>query len=337
VKVLLLPAGGPGVASSRFRVYQYVAALRSAGFRVDLLPGPGPGAPLPARYLLRVLRAAATSDVVIVQKRPLGRAFLALRAVNPRVIYDVDDALWVPPPGGIDASTLDRARRGIARAMRLSRAVIAGNPWLAAYAARHARRVRVIETPIDTDLYRPRPIRAAGGPVVLGWIGHPDNLRYLELVAPALTRVGRRLGPRVELVVVSSRPPAPPPGLATRYQPWTLESEVEALQQFDVGLMPLADDEWCRGKCMFKAIQYMAVGTPAVCSPVGMPRDEIADGVDGFLAATEDEWVDALDRLACDPGLRARAGEAARRTAVTRFSLDAAVPRLVQAIEEAAR
>ena len=157
------------------------------------------------------------------------------------------------------------------------------------------------------------------------WIGLAYNLKYLDVVAPALRRLQERYP--VKLRVVCSQPPALP-GVDIEFRPWTWQREVDDLQDATIGVMPLEDTEWARGKCALKLLQYLAVGLPAVASPVGVNRDILVNGDNGFLASTEEEWYVRLESLCRDPQLRARMGQAGRRTVETRYSLSVWGPRL---------
>ena len=213
----------------------------------------------------------------------------------------------------------------------MARHVTVGNDFLAAYASRHSEAVTTIPTTIDTDLYRPAARPANARPIV-GWSGSVTTVAYLQAMAPALERLRRRLD--FELRVIGGS--VAMPGIDTRPIPWRAETEVEDLLPFDVGLMPLPDDEWSRGKCGLKALQYMALGIPPVVSPVGVNAHIVQHGVNGLHARDDDEWVDRIATLLVDPGLRARLGAAARRTVEEQYSARVQAPRMARVLREAA-
>ncbi len=223
----------------------------------------------------------------------------------------------------------------MARSIALADAVIAGNPTLARYAARHrAQAVHVIPTCVDVERYA-----AAGAAarrenrdeVLLGWVGTPWNLRHLDTIAAVLATLARRGGVRVR--VISSQAHQIP-GLAIDNRRWTLEREVADLAELDIGLMPLEEGEEPASKCGFKALQFMACGVPPVVSPIGANAAIVTEGVDGMAPRDAAGWSAALKRLIDDPELRASMGGAARETVARRFSYRAQLPRMVALLRE---
>ena len=200
----------------------------------------------------------------------------------------------------------------------------------------HAREVVTIPTVVDTGAYRPAPLRREG-PLTIGWIGAPPNAVYLEPLRPALARLAQRFAIKLRLVGPSS---FACPGVQVECTGWRhyacVEDEVADLHRFDVGIMPLPDTGFAAGKCALKAIQYMACGIPVVASPVGVNAEVVQDEVCGLLATTPAEWERALARLLADPALREQLGRAGRQRAQAHYSIDAAAPRLVEALQRAA-
>jgi glycosyltransferase involved in cell wall biosynthesis len=208
---------------------------------------------------------------------------------------------------------------------RLARGVTVGNLELARYAQLHCPVVNVIPTTIDTDQYRVSA-RAPNARSVVGWSGSTTTVPYLESVKPALRELRRRLDFELRVVGGETRID----GVEVACRPWRLESEVADLRAFDVGLMPLEDDEWSRGKCGLKALQYMALGIPPVVSPVGVNATIVRDGENGFHARNEAEWVDRIELLLRNPELRARLGAEARRTVEESYSARVQAPRMAE-------
>jgi glycosyltransferase involved in cell wall biosynthesis len=226
----------------------------------------------------------------------------------------------------------------VATIIRCSDRVIAGNQYLASYARRFNQAVTVIPTCVDTTKFVPSPgafsTNGAAPPrePIVGWIGSPTTAPYVRTLGNVFRRV-RREHP-FALRVSGTGEPLDVPGVSTDNPMWTLDGEVELFNTCDVGVYPLLDDEWSRGKCGFKAIEFMACGVPVVAAAVGVNREIIEDGVNGFLASTEDEWVEKIGRLLTDRELRRRFGEAGRRTVEQRYSLAIHAPVLAATLRE---
>ncbi|KAA1054012.1 glycosyltransferase family 4 protein [Azospirillum argentinense] len=359
--VLMLTRYGQLGASTRLRFLAYRPALREAGIRLTEAPllddaylqalyaGRRPSRrTIAAAYARRIaaLRSARHHDLVWLEKEalpwlPAGAEAAAGLGSVPYVM-DIDDA-WFERYAGHRLAPV-RALLGdkFATLARNARIVLAGNPYLADWArGAGARDVRILPTVVDLTRYpvQPLPELAAspagvGGPVTVGWMGSPSTARYLGLIGSALAR----LGPAVRLRVVGAAGrdlPCPLP-VPAAFVPWSEEGEAGELAGFAIGVMPLPDDPWERGKCGYKLIQYMAAGRPVVASPVGVNATLVQHGVNGFLAEDEASWTEAIGRLAADPDLRARMGAAGRRLVEERYNLGAAAPSLVQALRDAA-
>jgi glycosyltransferase involved in cell wall biosynthesis len=335
MKVLFITQYDERGASSRCRVYQYLPLLAARGIEGEVTPR---FPPFPELW-----RRAGAVDAVFLQKRvPSIPQLLVLRRRAPRLLFDFDDAIWLRSASAGPKARPARLRKRLrlAAALRLSDQVIAGNDYLAAYARRWNPRVAVLPTPVDLDydgdmILQPADSRSDSSLVTghsslpsLGWVGHPSTLGYLRRLEPALGALAQRY-PGLRLRVVCSEP-YESAAIPVENVPWSLEQEVTNLRGFEIGLMPLEDDPWARGKCAYKALQYMAVGTPVVCSPVGMNLEVIQEGENGLLAGDLDAWERQLSRLIESPELRARLGAAGRRTVEQRYSLATLVPRLAE-------
>jgi glycosyltransferase involved in cell wall biosynthesis len=345
-------------AGCRFRIAQFMPYLEANGFDVTLRSLFTPeffrlvyqrgryfrkAATFMALSLKRLdsLRDVSDFDVVFLYREvfPIGPALverLLTSRGRPPVVFDFDDAIFLPRTRASvsDANRLIGALKQpgkVATIVRRSRHVIAGNEYLADYARRFNRAVTMIPTSVDTTRFAPAPEpREAGRPLVVGWIGSPTTAAYIHSLVPALQRA-HRVQP-FTLRVSGAGERIDVPGAATENLPWSLGGEVGLFNGCDVGVYPLADDEWSKGKCGFKAIQFMSCGVPVVAAAVGVNRDIIEDGVNGFLAATEDEWVEKIGRLLADPELRRRFSEAGRRTVEQRFSLRTNAPILADVL-----
>jgi glycosyltransferase involved in cell wall biosynthesis len=262
-------------------------------------------------------------DAFFVQREAffLGGAWSeTLARLRAPVIYDFDDAIWI--------RTMSEANRSFAwlknvdkipRIVGLAHTVIAGNDYLAAWARQHSSNVHVIPTCVDTDRFSPIA-RSAADVVTIGWSGSASTLAHLRPLMPALERVVAKRGQRVRIRVMGD-PAFEHPPLGLRGEAWSPAAEIALLQEMSIGLMPLPDDDWTRGKCGFKGLLSMAMGAATVMSPVGVNTEIVRHGENGFLAATEDEWVELLCRLVDDAALRTRVGQAGRQTVVDRYSV----------------
>lgn len=255
--------------------------------------------------------------------------------LNRHMVFDIDDAIW-EPPAYVTSRFKGLIDYGWVRKMAaMSRHAIVGNAHLADYVRPMNPNITVVPTCIDMDRHTAKTYDDdASRPVRLGWTGLKDNLGYLKMIAPVLQNLAREHD--IELHIASGKDYALE-GVKVVNHRWKLNEEIFYLQDADIGLMPLVDSPRARGKCAFKALQYMGVGTPCVISPVGLNAEVIDDGVTGFLAGTPDAWREKLGVLIRDAALRQRMGEAARRVVVDRYSHDANYPAFRAAIEATAR
>lgn len=330
-RVLFLPVGNESTASTRYRVLAHLPALEAAGFEAAVRYPLGEGGGRPRRIaravdLLRDAFGARPADLVVVHRKTFPPPLASrLRRRGQPLLFDFDDALDLPPPGkGVGARERERYARNFRATVEAADLVLCGNAELLRRAA-HPR-AEILPTSVDTARFRPGAVALPEGPV-LGWVGYSDNLRYLEELAPVFAQLRQR-HPGLWLVVGCDRAPSID-ALPVEFRRWSLGAELSIFDGIGVGLMPLRDDPWTRGKCAFKALQYMALGIPAVASPVGANREVIEDGVNGYLPGDRAAWVLALDRLLSDR-VHARAIAAAGREVVlSRYSLEVVSRRLV--------
>jgi glycosyltransferase involved in cell wall biosynthesis len=348
------PIEGP---SSRFRVYQFLQYLREHG--VDATVRPFVSSRLvsavydsgriglkawitawgAARRAIDTIAAMHYEVVYVLREAfPFGPPFFerALQFAAGRLVYDFDDAIYMPSLAY--PNPLDHLRDfgKPAKVIRTAARVIAGNDHLREYALRFSdtpERVSVIPTVVNTDEYRPPAHRRDGRTCVVGWIGTPRGSLYLRPLSGVMAELVRTC-PHVSFKFVGAEPFDVRP-LPVTFKTWRLEDEVADLQSFDIGIMPLTDDEETRGKCGFKLIQYMSVGIPVVCSPVGANLAIVEEGANGLFAATPAQWFTALERLSGDPEWRTQLGERGRELAEKRFSVAAVAPRLLAVLREA--
>ncbi|MEZ4677695.1 MAG: glycosyltransferase family 4 protein [Caldilineaceae bacterium] len=247
------------------------------------------------------------------------------------VIYDFDDAIYLPRSSKANrwVSWLKQPGK-TADIVRLSKHVIVGNRVLHEYAAQYNSTVTIIPSSVDMATYTMRPQSSPStAPVTIGWVGSGTNLEYLEALAPILQTIGETFAVQVRIVGGT----VALPGVMVTCQPWRLTREIADLHSFDIGIMPLSDDPWTRGKGGFKAIQYMGVGLPVVASPVGINTEIITHGVNGFLADTPAEWQQALATLVRDATLRCELGRAGRATVAAHYSTQVNAPKLLEVIQ----
>ena len=275
----------------------------------------------------RQIAALRPDDIVIVHREAfMTRGVFFEQAIRRKVrtmLFDFDDAIW-----HMDVSEGNRRLAWMkdpaktARIIVMADKVIAGNDYLADYARAHNPHVEVIPTTIDVERYRPLHVPRADGAVVIGWTGSHTSMAHLRQFLPVLYRVQQQLAGRVVFRVISDRP-LDAPGLAVENVRWSSATEVEDLAGLDIGIMPLPDNKWSRGKCGFKGLQYMGMGKAVVLSQVGVNSVIVQHGTNGLLASTEAEWEHHLRQLVEDAELRHRLGQAARQTVVDHWSVQA--------------
>lgn len=251
------------------------------------------------------------------------------------IVFDFDDAIFVsyrsPSNGYLSYLKFASKTKTICR---LASHVMVGNPYLAEYARQVHDRVTVIPTTIDTQRYRVPPPNNSNGPLVIGWTGSHSTVQHLDTLRSALKKLAAREKFRLRVI---GTPVYDCPPIDVEAMRWRAKTEVDDLQPIDIGIMPLPDDKWSRGKCGAKALQFMGLGIPTVASPVGVNTDIIQDGENGFLANTEDEWVDKLTRLLREPELRHRLGQAGRITVEQKYSAISQAPRVYEVFKSVLR
>jgi len=253
--------------------------------------------------------------------------------MNPRLVFDIDDAIW-EPPAHVKSAFLRWVDYGWTRKMAgMCAHAVVGNGLLRDYVAPLNSSVTIIPTCIDMDLHMQKEYSIEEA-VILGWTGLKDNLGYLAPIESVLRELA--VEHNIALHIATGKPYALE-GVTVENEHWTLDREIYYLQHADIGLMPLHDTPRARGKCAFKALQYMAVGTPVVLSPVGMNAEVVEDGVSGFLAETPEEWKEKLAQLIANPALRARMGRAARERVRECYSHEVYFPVLKGVLERVAR
>ena len=334
-KVLFLTQGDVNHASSRFRVYQYLENIPGAAvdFGFKIMPLPNRGLIRRIIYMLWVCFFSPRYDVLFIQKILFPSLLLRfVRLFQARLVYDWDDALYVRPPiDNISESKQKKRTAKLNTTLQLSDVVICGNQVLAEYASNYCGDVRVIPTSVIYHSEIPGTVHNVCC-VTIGWIGRAENLYYLKQLKGVFNQLHEQYGDHVSLKVVCDKQLEIDSPLRVVNKAWRLQDEETDILSFDIGIMPLEDTEWARGKCAFKLLQYMALGVPAVGSPVGANFEVINHGENGFLALDDSAWVDCLSKLIADSVLRSRLADAARYTIKEKFSLQATQDAFLDAV-----
>jgi glycosyltransferase involved in cell wall biosynthesis len=348
LRVLGTSAHGPNDPSFRVRIALPGRALVAQGILVEELPlfsveqarrfraargfGKATALAQARRRLSRELRdGALDASVVLVQQRidlgpSLGLERLATR--DRRLIYDIDDAAWLSgrQTAGHYLNFLKGSGRKVRWLAERAAHIVAGSEILAEYLTRYDRPTTVVPSLIEPSGY-PTRLHEQGSTITLGWIGSATTARYLQRVGPILERFAQQVARPVRLVVVGGAAPRLR-GVEIEERVWSTESELRALSEMDIGLMPLEDTPWSRGKCAYKALQYMASGIPPLVSDVGISAKVVAGA--GYVAAEDAGWLDGLHTLAQDADLRMRLGAVGRRRVEQHFSFARWLPVLAE-------
>jgi len=218
--------------------------------------------------------------------------------------------------------------------MKRADLIIAGNEFLKTKVLPHNSNVVIIPTSIDLSRYSLKEDLPNGGRITVGWLGSRSSLRYLRSLIPAFENIFRKY-PNIQLKIVCSEF-LDSPHLPIIKKSWSWDEEEEDLKSFDIGVMPLSNDLWSKGKCGLKILQYFSVGIPAICTPVGMNRDIVEEGVNGFWAMTAEEWEEKLSILIENHTLRKQMGREGREKVLEGYSIQAIAPRLLSILKQVA-
>ena len=284
-----------------------------------------------ARRLSTISKASKYDLVYILREAALlGPPVFERLLYQQRVpfVFDFDDAIFVsyrsPSNGYLSYLKFASKTKTICR---LASHVMVGNPYLAEYARAVNDNVTVVPTTIDTEKYRVKPPPTTDGPLTIGWTGSFSTVQHLDTLRGALKKLAQTEQFRLRVIGTPTYELSP---IDVEAMPWRAATELEDLCAIDIGVMPLPDDKWSKGKCGLKALQFMALGIPTICSPVGVNTDIIQDNENGFLAMTEEEWVDKLSRLLRSVELRRRLGDAGRATVEEKYSAAVQAPRVYE-------
>ena len=327
MKVLFLIQGF-SVAASRYRVLQYIPYLNSKGVETSVSLYPRT-----LKENFQCFNDLPQYDIIFLQRKRFNQPRLGLlRKRAKRIIYDFDDSVMYRNSKARDPISQTRRRRFV-QMIQNSHFVIAGNEFLKSEVLPFNPNVEVIPTAIDQERYHLKTYPLQQDRVTLGWIGDHGSIHYLEKMRPLFEKIGEQY-PHVDLKIVCDtffdceR-------MKVIKKNWSSEEEVADLQGFDVGLMPLVDDPWSWGKCGLKIIQYQGVGLPVVCTPVGINKDLVEDGINGYWAMTPAEWEKKLSVLIENSELRERMGREGRRRVLENYTYQACAPRLLSILTRA--
>ena len=342
-------------ASNRFRVEQYFPYLEKQGIEFRIRPFiPSDFYKILYKKGYKVKKAIffivslfnrlidlfrmPPYDIIFIHREcsPLGPPVFEwiISKMKKPIIYDFDDAIFLKNVSFPSRFlSLFKYPSKVGKIIKMSNYIIVSNKYLQNYSKKFNSRVSVIPTPIDTEKF----IFGGSGNVavdrnnmVVGWIGSATTAGYLKTLYPVFSKLAKKYSYRLKVVGVGTEIDIP--GVDVENKEWRLESEYEDYRSLDIGVYPLPDDEWAKGKAGFKAIYYMAAGIPCVASPVGMNKEIIEDGVNGFLANSEEEWIEKLSLLIENPELRERIGLAGRKTVEERYSVEVNAPKYLEVL-----
>ncbi|HVP81220.1 MAG TPA: glycosyltransferase family 4 protein [Thermodesulfobacteriota bacterium] len=310
------------VNSCRYRVLQYLPYLKEKGVDASV------------HFYMRTWADKLTFyntlgqyDLLYIHRRlfpPL--EFWYLRKKAKRIIYDFDDAVMYRSSGSKNSYSFSRRMR-FAYMMKRVNFVVAGNQFLRSEVFPYTANAEIIPTSVDLSHYSLKRGGPSERPLILGWLGSSSTVKYMRTLMPVLENLYRKF-PHFQLKMVCDQF-LDANRLPVIKKRWSAEEEEEDLKSFDVGMMPLSDDLWSKGKCGLKILQYYSVGVPVVCTPVGVNRDIVEDGVNGFWATNGDEWEHHLLELMKDEAMRKKMGLRGRERVETGFSLAVNAPRLL--------
>lgn len=264
-------------------------------------------------------------DIIFIQREALflGTSYVEKRASKSgaKVIFDFDDSIWLADtsPGNKKFEWVKNPLKFFDNVSYVHQ-VIAGNAYLAS-TANVLNKTLIIPTTIDTNFHKPQGIKKADTTITIGWAGSISTLKHFETLLPVLLKLQEEFGDKIRVKLMGQKVYSHPQ-LKTISVNWSHNQEVAILNSFDIGIMPLPDDEWANGKCGLKALTYMACGIPTIVSAVGVNKEIITHGETGFLATTEDEWLELLRQLIIDPDLRTQLGKAGLKRVQEAYSVE---------------
>ena len=324
MKVLFL-IQGENVAASRYRVLQYLPYLKTKGVAATVTPYPATTA-----ALYGLFRDLPHYDCLFLQRKRFHGPLLTLLTRRARkIVYDFDDSVMYRNSKAASPYSATRLKR-FAAMVRASDHVIAGNGFLRDKALEFTDHVTLIPTAIDQERYVAKDYNLKKERTTIGWIGDHGSIHYLEKMRPVFEELGKKY-PRIELEIICDIF-FDCDNIPVIKRTWSSEREIEYLRELDIGVMPLVQDPWSEGKCGLKILQYFGVAVPVVCTPVGVNKDVVREGFNGYFAASPDEWMKKLSLLIEDKEKRKTMGVRGREIVFTSFSLESCAPRFYEVL-----
>lgn len=314
-------------AGDRFRTVQYYKALEARGYEIA-----DPHWSIKGEWS-RYLKHAKKMDVIWIARRMLSFYRLhQLKKANNNIVFDYDDALYMRSSRHEGQVALSKKLK-FNQVIKSAKSVVAGNEFLADAARNHVKeeKIFILPTVVNSDWYGEKEF-TPDKPFVIGWLGSRSTLNYLQQMYPALRKF-HEMGIPWKIRVISDAFPDWP-DLPLEKISWTFEAEKEEVPQFDLGLNPLKDDDWCRGKCAIKAVQYMAGGVALAVSPVGVNNELLAGGDFGYAPTTTEEWTAAFKDAAENRKKTFEAGQRARKWALENYSMESKLDKLIHIFED---
>lgn len=343
-KILFIAAHRPNRSpSQRYRFEQYFDFLKTNGYELELSSiidetddaffySPGH---LFKKFLFTVksaakrlkdLKRADDFDIIFVQREAYmtGSTFFEKRFARSKakLVYDFDDSIWI-----MDTSDANKkwewmkSTKKTGEIISVSNMVFAGNKYLSEYAQKFNKNVKIIPTTIDTSVFKRKQEYSDTEKICIGWSGSITTIKHFEEATDILKKIKQKYGDRVYFKVMGDDT-YENKDLNIKGIPWTSATEIGIISSFDIGIMPLPDDQWVKGKCGLKGLSYMALEVPTIMSAVGVNTEIISDGDNGFLAATEEEWINKISLLIESFELRKKLGSNGRKTVIDRYSLE---------------
>lgn len=275
---------------------------------------------------IKELKTINQYDIIFIQREcfMLGTSYFERKIAQRKkhIVFDFDDSIWLQNVSEANKTFVWlKNPKKTAQIITFAKTVIAGNQYLADYALKFNENVTIIPTTINTKKYKKIKVPKSNK-IVIGWSGSITTIQHFEYAIYFLIKLKNKFGAQIEFKVIGDANYVNEE-LSIKGLPWNKQTEIEDLSTFDIGIMPLPDDEWAKGKCGLKGLQYMALEIPTIMSPVGVNTEIIQDGVNGFLASTEEEWLSKLGLLIQSEELRKKLGKAGRQTIIERYSIEA--------------